>query len=148
MSVGKYFILTCLATFSLVEVCAVERVDSLYKILKIKTSGAYYIIHAQRNDSLFKIVSKKVELEESCLEVIKKGRYYSFVFGNRDNDTVKVEVEPLVGNASYLHVKRSRFWGDTKIKFTKRFHYRLYTTKNLIGLCYTEYSSELDHFNP
>lgn len=139
MSSGKFFVLICFTTFSVVEACAIERVDSLYKILKIKTSGSYYVIHAQRNDSLFRIVSKKEDLGENCLEVLKKGRCYSFDFGNSDNDTAKTEVEPLVGNASYLHVKKSRFWGDTKIKFTKRFHNRLYTTKNLIGLCYSPY---------
>lgn len=135
MSTGKLFILICFATFSVVEACAVEKADSLYKILKIKTSGDYYVIHAQRNDSLFKIVSKKVEVEEHYLDVLKEGKYYSFVFGNDNNDTTGVK--PLGGLASYLHVKRSRFWGDTKIKFTKRFHYRLYTTKNLIGLYYS-----------
>lgn len=68
--------------------------------------------------------------------MLKKGKYYNFNFGKEDNDTTKVKAEPLVGSANYLDVKRSLFWGDTKIKFTKRFHYRIYTAKILIGLYY------------
>ena len=137
MSMKNFLILFLFATFSLLEVHAIEVSDSLYKILKIKTSGDYYVIHAKRNDSLFKIVSKKAEVRETHLKELKKGGYYNFVFSNKDSDTIKVGGEPLIGHASYLHVKRSRFWGDTKIQFTKRFHYRLYITKNLIGLYYS-----------
>lgn len=137
MDIAKIFILMCFATFSVVNVYGNARADSLYKILKIKTCGDYYVIHAQRNDSLFKIISEKTADDISDLEKLKKGRYYNFVFGTNDNDTTKAKVPLLVGNASYLHVKASRFWGDTKIKFTRRFHYRLYTTKNLIGLYYS-----------
>ncbi|MDA3616535.1 hypothetical protein [Polluticaenibacter yanchengensis] len=136
MSTGKHFILFLVLIFSFIEVHAIEMSDSLYKILKIKMSGDYYVIHAKRNDSLFKIVSKKVEVGETHFKELKKGGYYNFTFGNKGSDTIKVVGEPLVGHASYLHVIRSRYWGDTKIKFTKRFHYRLYTTKNLIGLYY------------
>lgn len=122
--------------FSVTKSYGIERVDTLYKVLKIKTKGDYYVIVAQRNDSLFKIISKKVSKEKyPDLELLKKGKCYYFDFDK--NDSTSVKAEPLVGISNYLHVKRSRFWGDTKIKFTKRFRYRLYTTKNIIGLYYS-----------
>lgn len=138
MSISKIYILICFVSFSITKSYAIEKGDTLYKILKIKETGDYYVIHAQRNDSLFKIVSKKVSLDpKPRLELLRKRKFYYFYFGKEDNETTNVEVEPLVGIANNLHVKRSRFWGDTKIKFTKRFHYRLYTSKNLIGLYYS-----------
>jgi hypothetical protein len=137
MSIGRIYILISLLAFSITNAYGFDKADSLYKVLKIKTIGDYYVIHAQRNDSLFKIVSKKVEIKKPRLEVLREGKYYNFSFGNEDNDTTKLEAKPLVGNANYLHVKKSRFWGDTKIKFTKRFHYLIYTTKDLIGFYYS-----------
>lgn len=137
MNVTKNYILICLVAFLATKAYGIEKSDSLYKILKIKTTGDYYVIHAQRNDSLFKIVSKKVlQDKEPNLELLRKGKSYYFDFSREDDDTTKA-VEPLVGTANYLHVKKSYYWGDTKIKFTKRFHYRLYITKNLIGLYYS-----------
>ena len=131
----KIFLLLFVA-FSVAKAYGLDNNDSLYKVLKIKTSGDYYVIHASRNDSLFKIISEKVSRDMNPHEVLlKKGRYY--VFGNTDHATSTADAEPLLGNISYLHVKRSKFWGDTKIKFSKRFHNRLYTTLNLNGLYYS-----------
>lgn len=122
---------------SVVQAYGHDHNDSLYKVLKIKTTGDYYVIHASRNDSLFKIISEKVSRDVNPPEVLlKKGRYYAFVFRNKDHATTNPDAEPLLGNISYLHVKTSKFWGDTKIKFSKRFHNRMYTTKNLNGLYY------------
>jgi hypothetical protein len=137
MNGSRIYILMCFVAFSITKVYGFDKVDSLYKILKVKTIGNYYVIHAQRNDSLFKIISKKVDLQNPHLEVLKKGKYYNFNFGKEDKDTTKVKAEPLVGIANYLDVKRSLYWSDTKIKCTKPFHYRIYTTKNLIGLYYS-----------
>lgn len=135
--IARIYILLTFVAFSITNAYGFDKADSLYRILKIKTIGDYYVIHAQRNDSLFKIVSIKVELKKPNLEVLTKGKYYNFSFGKEENDTTKVEAKPLAGNASYLHIKASRFWGETGIKFTKRFHYRIYTTKNLLGLYYS-----------
>jgi hypothetical protein len=130
----------CFVAFSATKSYGVEKADSLYKILKIKTTGSYYVIHAQRNDSLFKIISKKASLDENAnVEQLSKGKRYCFDFGGKNNNPANIEAVPLSGSASYLHVKNSRFFtdGKTRIKFTKRFHYRLYMTKNLIGLYYS-----------
>lgn len=138
MSSNKIYPLICLLVFSITTAYGAGDEDPLYKILKIKTQGGVLcVIHAQRNDSLFKIISKIVSLDKKPdLEQLRKGKSYYFDFGRTNHDTTKVEAVPLSGSASYLHVKNSRFFNDgkTKIKFEKRFHYRIYTTRNLIGL--------------
>lgn len=112
--------------------------DSFYKITRIKTKGDYFIIHAERNDSLFKIISKKTQEKESDLELLKKGNYYDFDFGNNDKNNAGNGAETLDGVVNYLDIDNKAAFvdGKTRIKFTKRFHYRLYTTKNLIGIHY------------
>lgn len=139
MSMNRTYLLVCLIFFSVVRVYGIERTDSLYKVLKIKVTGDYYVIHAQRNDSLFKIISKKVSLSNNRnLQLLKTGQYYHFDFGDGENGA-KDEVQPLTGIVNNLDVKNNHVFvdGRTRIKFTRRFHYRLYTTKNLIGLYYS-----------
>jgi hypothetical protein len=46
--------------------------DVLFKVTRIKSKGDYFIIIAERNDSLFKIISKKVSLINPNLELLKK----------------------------------------------------------------------------
>lgn len=140
MSKSKIFILACFLAFSISKVYASEKIDSLYKVLKIKTKGEYYVIHAQRNDYLFKIISKKALLDKKPnLELIRKGKYYYFDFEKKDDKATEFGVEPISGIINYLDVTKNNAFvdGKTKIKFTKRFHYRLYTTKNLFGLYYS-----------
>jgi hypothetical protein len=52
-----------------------EKPDSLFKIKRIKNKRDYYIIIAQRNDSLFKIVSYKVPNQDKLFKEIKKGNF-------------------------------------------------------------------------
>jgi hypothetical protein len=113
--------------------------DVLFKVTRIKSKGDYFIIIAERNDSLFKIISKKVSLINPNLELLKKGHYYSFAFGDPNIELPKENVEPLSGIMTDLDIKNNPFFidGNTKIRFTKRFHYRLYLSKNLKGLYYS-----------
>lgn len=138
MKFNKIYILLCVVFFSLSNVYGYEKKDSLYKIMKIDTTKEYYIIHAEKNDSLFKIISKKVAFNnEKDLKVIKKGNYYYFNFKNNKNSK-EGNLVPLTGIINNLDIKNNHTFidGNTKIKLTKRFHYRLYTTKNLIGIYY------------
>lgn len=111
MSSNKIYPLICLLVFSITTAYGAGDEDPLYKILKIKTQGGLLcVIHAQRNDSLFKIISKIVSLDKKPdLEQLRKGKSYYFDFGRTNHDTTKVEAVPLSGSASYLHVKNSRF---------------------------------------
>lgn len=124
--------------FNFLHICCAEKSENLFKIKRVKSKGDYYIIIATRNDSLFKIISKKTHVSMSNLELIKKGGCYYFDFGSSNKKISEVKTESLSGFANYLDVKNNHVFidGKTKIRFTKRFHYRLYTTKNLVGLYY------------
>jgi len=123
---------------SSLQTYSIDKQDTLFKVTRIKTKGDYYIIHANRNDSLFKIISKKVSLVNPNFEILKKGGYYYFIFGNPNKKVTEEKVEPLTGIVNHLDVKNKPVFidGNTKIRFTKRFHYKLYFTKNLLGLYY------------
>ncbi len=139
MSTSRIYILIISLAFLLPNAHGAINEDSLYKVLKIKTKREYYIIQAKRNDSLFKIFSKKgLPGIMRDLEKIKKGKRYYFDFSREGNDTVKYG-PPLAGLASHLHVKMSRFFmvGNSRFRLRKRFHYRIYGTRNLIGLYYS-----------
>jgi hypothetical protein len=111
----------------------------LYRVKRIRTKGDYFIIHAERNDSLFKIISKKVQEVRPNLDEIKKGGYYNFICGDPCKQTLE-KVEPLTGIANSSHVKYNNYVlmddGVTKIRFSKRFHNKLCRARNLVGLYY------------
>lgn len=51
--------------------------DGDFKVLKIKSEKSFYIIYAERNDTLFKILSKKEKTKcLSCEKIRKKKKYY------------------------------------------------------------------------
>jgi hypothetical protein len=158
-----YFLIIYLVCSTLQTYC-INNPDSLFKVTRIKSKGDYYIIYAKRNDSLFKIISKKVSVSYHNLELLKKGEYYyfDFKFDEKKKDN-KVEPEPEIVNnleikkTDYsvnfhkkklseekvepldgrINNKNKYFYdGNTKIRLTKRFHYGLYSTINLIGLYY------------
>ena len=135
---GKYLVFIVYLICSSLQTYCIEKPSTLFKVTRIKSKGDYYIINAKRNDSLFKIISKKVSLVKPNLEILKRGGYYYFTFGDPDKKVTEEKVEPLTGIVNYLDIKNKPFFidGRTRIKFTKRFHYRLYFTKNLLGLYY------------
>lgn len=138
MIIKKIFILLFCMIISSVHAYCLEKSDSLFKVIRIKSKGDFYIVIAKRNDSLFKIISEKSSLIKSNLELLKRGGYYYFDFDNSNNKNTEEKIEPLSGIVNYRDVKNKSAFivGGTKIRFTKRFHYRLYFTKNLIGLYY------------
>ena len=133
----RCMVFICLVISSLLSFCT-EKPDSLFMVKRIKLEGNCYIINLARNDSLFKVISKKESVDDSNLEVLKKGHYYYFDFHNTNKKSRAENSVTLSSNLNYLDVKNNKFilFGDTKIKLTKRFHYRLYFTRNLIGLYY------------
>lgn len=141
MSLIRIYILAIGLTFLIPDAYGATNEDSLYKVIKIKRNGDHYIVNAKRNDSLFKIISKKVSPDITPdLEKLRKGKHYYFEFYIDSNDKVK-SAPPLTGIASYLHVKRRGFLRSRKWRTRRpeRFHYRTYETRNLIGLYYSRW---------
>ena len=70
---------------------------------------------------------------------IKKGECYSFDLVDKKKDS-----NVLYGIRSYLHIKGGKrqksfeglIDGETRIKYRKKYHYKIYETKNLAGLFY------------
>jgi hypothetical protein len=137
MIIKKISILLFCLVISYLQAYCLEKTDTLYKITSIKSKDSIYIIIARRNDSLFKIISIK-SLTKSNYEQLKRGGYYNFNFNNSNQKISDEKIKPLSGIANYSDIENKSVFiiGDIKIKFTKRFHYRLYMTKNLIGLYY------------
>ncbi|MFM2293027.1 MAG: hypothetical protein RIS29_2840 [Bacteroidota bacterium] len=121
-----------------VQLWGVEGANNLYRVSNISSNGDYYIIVVMRNDSLFKIISRKNDIKLANNERIKKGHSYRFDLNCKNDSCGDKVTKPLCGIANYLDVtnKKEFIDGNTRIKFTKRYHYRIYMTKNLVGLYY------------
>jgi len=138
----RLILIMLLISSTLCSYCA-NPPDSLFRVKRIRSKGDYFIIHAERNDSLFKIISKKIQGVRPNLEEIKRGKYYFFIFGDSSKQTLG-NIEPLKGRMNNLDFRPKSIFrpkptfidGTTKIRFTKRFHYKLYPARNLIGLYY------------
>ncbi len=105
-----------------------------YKIVEIDSIRNYYLIYAQRSDSLFKIVSKKVQTNEPFCEMIKIGLSYSLLL----NSMSKINGRPITPSASKYKVSAIAVDDSTFIPFDTRSHWDLYYTNNLSGLCKKE----------
>lgn len=114
-----------------------QECDSLFKVTKISLKGNYYNIEATKNDSVFLIISKKVDnFNGDTLAKIKKGKSYSFDFAIADNTCNSDSIQPLKGIMNHLDIHFVYIDKEIKIKTSKRHHYRVYSTKNLIDLYY------------
>lgn len=115
----------CLLTMLLVSCLSVKLSengrdkDGLYRICSIRSNDCFYYIDAQKNDSIFQIISARS-------------------FGKTNKDTIKV------GQSYRLNLKKMVF-DSTSVKKTdikcSRFtninqvcHYSLYTVENMDGL--------------
>jgi hypothetical protein len=109
-----------------------KNVSDSYRVTKIDSINYFYLVYAQKKDSLYKIVSKK-EAHIDCKK-IKVGVSYKFVLHSmREN-------APIIGNikiapVNYADVNCYQF--DEKTKICKEEGiYDLYFVNNLHGLCF------------
>jgi len=156
----RKYILVLYLIFSFLQTYCINEADALFKVTRIRSKGNYYLIYAKRNDSLFKVISKKVSFSNPKLALVKRGGCYYFDFHfNKKIYENKIEtenvnyfdkqktdhyfkmkkiseknVEPLKGRVN----KKNNYFidGNTKIRLTKRTHYGIYKTRNLKGLYY------------
>ncbi|MDR2954992.1 MAG: hypothetical protein LBV43_07920 [Prevotella sp.] len=102
---------------------------SKYYIKQIKKDKSLYIIYAQRNDSIFKIISDK-ESGKNCQNQIKVGHSYNLDL------SITFPAEKLYGEVGLDYVSHISFsYKKSTIKAEKESHYKIYIANNLEGLC-------------
>lgn len=100
----------------------------LFEILKIKENKSYYIVYAQRNDSLFKILSDKNKRDAALKEIRVKEKYELELIRIFPTDTLLgLPVAPNLGVKYMLK-------DSTSIGIEGEFHNAIYRAKNLDGL--------------
>lgn len=136
----KYYIIFILLFLSSIACSQTKHVTQndqymLYRITKIKKEKSIFIIYAQKNDSVFKIVSETKEKNIFDCAKIKKGKYYDLDL----NIIYPVEYYPLLGvkgPTNFLDVIFTL--NGVAVPLEEKSHYKLYEAKNLKGLCLIE----------
>jgi len=108
----------------------------MYLIKEIRSKNSWYIIYAQKQDSLYKIVvGKENKIDTSCKK-ITVGKYYNLDLKSRRANAPEiggVKLQPV----NYLDVDCYAYDEKTEICIEpKKGIYDLYYTKDLDGLCY------------
>lgn len=109
--------------------------QNMYEITKIKNKKTFYIIYAERNDSIFKIITeKKMHNTSKCFK-IKKGKRY-----NLNLEIIfPVDHYPLLktkGPINFLDITYT--YNKKPVALEKKCHYKIYRANNLNGLCIQE----------
>jgi len=105
---------------------------SEYMVAKLDSINNYYLIYATKNDSVFKIISKK-EHTAKC-RPIKKGSNYPFKLKSmRDNAPTigGIKISPM----NHLDIQCFQFEENTIICKEDGI-YDLYFAENINGLCF------------
>lgn len=108
---------------------------SMYKVQKIVERSDYYVIHAEKNKSSYKILSYKIDKiltdYEVCDTIKENNNYILKIKKVIDNQKESKGVE---GNASYLHIRCYGF--KNSVKECPDSIFELYQTDSIIGKCY------------
>lgn len=109
-----------------------EKPDYLLKINRVNDIKSYYIIYAQRNDSIFKIISKKQENTNNPCEKIEIGKSYLL------NLKVIFPHDSIFGFKimNPLDVRGMELEGGVSVIIEEESHCKIYEAENLNGLCY------------
>jgi len=103
----------------------------LYKVYKIDSVNSYYLIYAKKNDSLYKIVSKKDSV--NCSNKIRLNNNYSFMLHS-------LLAKSRIGNVSIdpknMNVNCFAFDKETFICLEGDSIKDIYHADNVKGLCF------------
>lgn len=119
---------------------AVKKDDrkKMYRISRVETKNNWFIIYAEKQDSIFKIISGKEPYLNGDCKKIKVGKSYSFELKPRRGNAPEiggVKLNPV----NYLDIECFSYDAYTEICIEpKKGIYDLYYTYNLKGLCYIE----------
>lgn len=107
--------------------------SELYRICKIKNKKSFFIIYANRNDSIFKIVSSKNKKKSNC-EKIKIKREYAL-------DLIKIfPLDSIMGYAIAPNLGIVFTYGEENqiVRTEEKSNFAIYRANNLNGLCIQE----------
>src|SRR6218665_62905 len=112
-----------------------DKSASGYLIKKIRTKNSWYIIYAEKQDSLYKIVTGREKGNENCQKIVV-GKYYNLeLYSRRENAAVinGIKLKPV----NQLDIECFEYDDKTQICIEpKNGIYDLYYTRDLKGLCY------------
>ena len=109
-----------------------------YKIKRITKRDSAYIVLAEKNDSLFKIVvDKKNSTNSNCCNKIKKGQSYPFML----KEYIPWNFPHIIGGVNHggSHIKR-----EESSHFALYFAKELYFDKKLRKLCFINDSISIE----
>ena len=107
----------------------------LFKIIKVGSLNNWHIIYATKNDTLFKIVSKKEKNVDSNCNKINGGQYYNLKIHSRKENPPEINGIKL-SPVNYIDITCYSFDANTSICIEpKKGIYDLYFAENLKGLC-------------
>lgn len=145
----KVAVIVCAMIFCVNSSVCSNNKTKLHRVVKIERIGETYIIHTERNDSLFKIVSgmllHRIDTKLYDYEPLVIGNYYSL------NLSVIVPFSFCavddISDHSFYHMCTDDWGKGKKLKPDSKSHYRIYTSINLNGLYYVkpkEYTTTLN----
>jgi hypothetical protein len=96
-----------------------------HKIMRIRPKKAGYIIYSKKGDLRYQIISSKNDKgnKPNCMK-IKRGKAY---------DLDLEVVHPAPGSVPNLAIRLK--FGRLALPLRQKFHYKIYTARNLDGLC-------------
>lgn len=99
-----------------------------YRVYKIDSINSFYLIYAKKQDTLYKIVSRKAHLI-NC-ETIQINEWYPFILHSRlaSRKIGNVKIMPGLVNCFY--------YGDSTSICLEKSIYDLYSSDNVKGLCF------------
>lgn len=110
--------------------------NPLYSIYKIDSINSYYLIYAEKQDSFYKIVSKKENINSKCDKISLNKKYKFKLHSIWDEDLYINGVN--VGLRQTPRVNCIEFEENTVICLERDSINDLYQMENLKGLCIVE----------
>ena len=109
--------------------------SSLYKITKITKNNNWYEIYSEKQDTLYKIISKVPQRNLKQCKKIRVGNYYPLEIKSRWELLAESHGTDLMP-VSYLKIECFNYDESTKICIEiDKGIYKLYHSQNLKGLC-------------
>lgn len=105
-----------------------------YQVTRIDSIGNYYLIYAFRNDSTFKIVSKKYAVKY-CNRILQSNSYFFSLRSSLIDTSIGEGLYSPKGN---LSVNCHGYDNDTTICFEDGCVRDLFYADNIKGLCYID----------